>query len=350
MLISAMRHPATSAPSARILGSLGIACTMLLADGCAHPRAQRVDTEPRLAAGHYEFIVQHGDRRRTYLVHVPPRSATRTATRSATRPPVLLAFHGGGGTAANFESYAELDRVADREGFLVVYPNGTGPLPNSLLTWNAGDGCCGPAMNQRVDDVGFAAAVIDDLERRTPIDRHRIYATGHSNGAILAHRLAAERPDLFAAIAAVSGSLDLAHFAPPSPVPVLQIHSVDDPRALYAGGLGPPFPGTQSRVQHQPVLAGLARWAAADGCSPAPDTVEMKRGALGTRDAGMTATKLVWHPCRGGAEVVHWRLTGAGHGWPGTARPAAGERLVGPQTSIIHAADEVWAFVSRFSR
>jgi hypothetical protein len=62
----------------------------------------------------------------------------------------VLAFHGGGGEAQGFKGYAGLDTVADREGFIVVYPNGTGVLPRRLLTWNAGE-CCGYAMNQRVD-------------------------------------------------------------------------------------------------------------------------------------------------------------------------------------------------------
>jgi poly(3-hydroxybutyrate) depolymerase len=153
---------------------------------------------------------------------------------------VVLAFHGGGGNAAGFQRYAELDRIADRERFLVVYPNGTGRLPNRLLTWNAGDGCCGYAMTNRVDDVGFAVAVIADLERRAPIDRRRIYATGHSNGAILSHRLAAERrlrrPD--------RSSCRRGHrtFAPSRAVPVLQIHSVDDPRALSCRWFGTAVP------------------------------------------------------------------------------------------------------------
>jgi polyhydroxybutyrate depolymerase len=313
---------------------------VLLLAGCRGTGPE--DEGPRLQAGNYAFTLSHGSRQRSYLVHVPPTLAAR--------PAVLLAFHGGGGHAANFQSYAELDALADREGFLVVYPNGTGPLPNILLTWNAGDGCCGYALQQNVDDVGFAVAVIDDLAGRTVLDRRRVYATGHSNGGIMSHRLAAQRPDFVAAIAPVAGSLDLVQFAPSRSVPVLQIHSVDDPRALYNGGLGPPFPGTDNQVFHQPAQAGLNRWISADGCSPTVDTTDVRVGAPGTPNAGHTATKLVWRPCAGGSEVAHWKLTVAGHGWPGDSPPAGGEPLAGPQTTIVRAADEVWAFVSRFSR
>ncbi|MGH7714308.1 MAG: alpha/beta hydrolase family esterase, partial [Gemmatimonadaceae bacterium] len=266
------------------------------------------------------------------------------------QPAVVIAFHGGGGNAAGFQKYAELDRIADRERFLVVYPNGTGPLPRRLLTWNAGDGCCGYAVQRNVDDVGFAVALISDLARRTPLDRRRIYATGHSNGGIMSHRLAAERADFVAAVAPVAGSLDLRQFKPTRPVPVLQIHSVDDPRALYNGGLGPPFPGTNSRVEHQAVEAGLDRWIAANGCSARPDTAEVRRGSAGTREANHTGTLLVWRSCREGAEVAHWKLTGSGHAWPGDASPPGSEDISGPQTTIVRAAEAVWAFLARFSR
>jgi polyhydroxybutyrate depolymerase len=289
-----------------------------------------------LTSGNHEFALRHGGRRRTYLVHVPPGAQDSPI-------PVLLAFHGGGGNASGFQAYAELDRVADREGFLVVYPNGTGPLPNRLLTWNAGDGCCGYALTNAVNDVGFAASVIADLELRVRIDRKRTYATGHSNGAILAHRLAAERSGIVAAVALVAGSLDLRTFAPTRAVAVLQVHSVDDPRALYAGGWGPPFPGTDNRVFHQPAQAGLDRWIVANGCRTRADTAATRL------EAGQSATLLVWRGCRGGAEVAHWKLTGSGHGWPGESAPPGGVSIAGPQTRLIRAADEVWAFVSRFS-
>ena len=312
---------------------LGVLCLVLPTQACS---PQRRSGEPsRLTSGNYEFTFRHGGRRRSYLVHVPPGAG-------AAPLPVVVAFHGGGGNAPGFQRYAELDRVADRERFLVVYPNGTGVWRDRLLTWNAGDACCGFARTNEINDVGFATTLIGDLERRIGIDRQRIYATGHSNGAILAHRLAAERSGIFAAVVAVAGALDLEAFAPTRAVPVMQIHSVHDRRALYAGGLGPPFPGTNVRVQHQPVEAGLNRWITANGCSTRADTADMKS------DLGQTATLLVWRGCRDGAQVAHWKLTGSGHGWPGEAPPPGGEAIAGPQTRLIRAADEVWAFASRF--
>ncbi|HSA55430.1 MAG TPA: PHB depolymerase family esterase [Gemmatimonadaceae bacterium] len=320
------------------LPAVGIAVSVACSNAAVSPPGRG----PSLAWGNHTFSLQHDGRDRSYIVHVPPHASGPL--------PVLLAFHGGGGNAAGFQAYADLDRVADASGFLVVYPNGTGLLQGVLLTFNSGDGCCGYARSQNVDDVGFALAVLADLETRTRIDRRRIYATGHSNGAGMSHRLAAEQPHVVAAIAPVAASLDLAVFAPPLAVPVLQIHSVDDPRALYDGGLGPPFPGTNHQAFHQPVQAGLDRWIAVNGCPTTPVTVEIRTGAAGSDDEGHTASHLVWGPCTSGAEVRHWKLTGAGHGWPGNIAPSTPESLIGPHTSIVIAAEEVWAFVSRFSR
>src|SRR5262249_23230066 len=168
--------------------------------------------------------------------------------------------------------------------FIVVYPNGTGR--NHFLMFNAGT-CCGAAPMQHVDDVGFMRSVINDLANRTPIDRTRIYATGMSNGSMMSYRLAAEAPDLVAAIAPWSGSMVLMQFHPTLRVPIIHFHSLDDPIALYNGGLGLGFPGAQTKAAHPPVEEQLAKWAAHNGCPTTPK-IEKKLS-----DNGTTATKMV---------------------------------------------------------
>ncbi len=183
-----------------------------------------------LSAGTHDLRLRVGDTKRSYYLHLPP------SFESLGPLPLVLAFHGGGGRAKGYLEYAGLDAVADREGFVVAYPDGSGGLRRRLLTWNAGR-CCGPAMREGVDDIGFARALVEEIARRVSIDRRRVYATGHSNGAMMSYRVAAEAPELVAAIAPVAGAMLLAEFDSKTPVPVLHVHSIDDPRALYQGGL-----------------------------------------------------------------------------------------------------------------
>jgi polyhydroxybutyrate depolymerase len=167
---------------------------------------------------------------------------------------------------ANQQQYSLMDALADRETFITVYPNGTGRFENHLLTWNAGS-CCAYAALNNIDDVGFTIALLKRLEELIPIDRRRVYATGMSNGAMMAYRLAAEVPQYFAAIAPVAGGMVVPQFQSFSPLPVIHFHSVDDPRALYNGGLGTPFPLTKSRVFHPDIDQMIVKWVDHNGCS-----------------------------------------------------------------------------------
>jgi polyhydroxybutyrate depolymerase len=301
--------------------------------------ARTATPEAPLAAGDHVRRVAHGGRDRSYVLHVPPGAA------AASRP-LLLAFHGGGGNAAGFQRYAGLDPLADRDGWLVAYPNGTHRwFDERFLTWNAGD-CCAYATEAGVDDVGFALAVIEDVARAAPaLDRRRVYATGHSNGAMMAYRLADEAPERIAAIAPVAAAPAHDPSAAGPPVPILHVHSADDPRALYAGGV------TEMRgreIRHRPVESELARRRAIARCPSEPKELERRTrpAANGTLH---TAVLLVWAPCAGGAEVRLWKLTGAGHGWPG-ADPVLPERRMGPRTDVVSAAEEIWRFLPRFAR
>lgn len=287
--------------------------------------------------GDHVVAVRHDGENRSYIIHVP-ESVIANA-------PVMMALHGGGGTGAQFQEENGLDAVADREGFIAIYPEGSGLLPNRLHTWNSGDSCCGFALDRNIDDVGFLRAVVEDLDVRMSIDPDRMYVTGHSNGGMMAYRLAAEASDVVAAVISIGGAMDLADFAPSEPVAVLHIHSLDDPRALYEGGEGPPFPGTERTVNHEPVISGIERWAEANGCDADP-VVERSTEGSGDDD-GQLVDLLVWEGCGPGAEVEHLRLSGSGHGWPGVEVGRVWQNLLGPSTTLINASEEAWAFADR---
>ena len=306
-----------------------------VADSAAHAREDSVARNPVI-----EFT--HDGRERRALVHLPP------GWEQAERLALILAFHGGGGAAAGFREYVRLDATADREGFIVAYPDGTGPVPGRLLTWNAGS-CCGYASDHDVDDVGFVLELLEDLGDRYPIDARRVYATGFSNGAMFTYRLASEAPALISAIAPVAGA---GSASPPSsglPVPIIHFHSVDDPRALYSGGLGPPFPLTDRRVEHVAVETVIGTWAEHDRCLSSPEVRVRIQPIEDPSDASQGATRVAYRACARGSEVILWKLTGAGHVWPGAGTLRI-QRLLGPPTGIVDANIEMWKFFERHVR
>jgi len=284
--------------------------------------------------GDHEYLVSVAGVERRYIVHLPPNRAAR--------PAVVLNFHGGGSNPRQHRDYVHMDPQADRAGFIVVYPYGSGFFRERLLTWNAGS-CCGWAMRENVDDVGFVRALLADLARRVDYDPRRVYATGLSNGAMMSYRLAVELPQAIAAIAPVGGGMVIGTSVPSTAKPVLHIHSTDDPRALYEGGLGPPFPLTNARVLHPSVEAGLALWARANGCT-GPMQATTRREWTDAHDRLHTATLLQYTGCR--VETALWRLSGAGHVWPGGTLDYL-PRILGPGTRVIDANVVIWRFFAR---
>ncbi len=336
-------------PSSLRLAVLGGALAAAAAALAQPPPAAR-ELAPG-AVGDYELAVEHDGRTRTALVYVPAQAADGKPL------PVVLNFHGSGGNAHDHRAYVRMDPLADRAGFIAVYPNGSGWFEEQFLTWNAGL-CCGYAAAEKVDDVGFVRALLDALAAQAPVDPTRVYATGLANGAMLSYRLAAQASDRIAAIAPVAGSMALperrADDPRPTlevpgrrPVPIMHIHSIDDPRAAYRGGLAEPVPLTSVRTRHPNAEEMLFRWVAFAGCRTKPAVAETRTGAPGTGAAAHTATKYVFSGCRDEVEIVLWKLSGAGHVWPG-ARPGDPQTL-GPGTDVIDANEEVWRFLRRFS-
>src|SRR5262249_19666097 len=110
-----------------------------------------------------EGRLEHGGSTRRYIAHLPPQFTPGQSL------PVVLVFHGGGGTPESAVRMTGMNAVADRHGFIAVYPRGTAPLIGDFYTWNAGR-CCGIALEKNIDDVGFVAALIDELQKKYNID------------------------------------------------------------------------------------------------------------------------------------------------------------------------------------
>lgn len=193
---------------------------------------------------------------REVWVHVPAGLAAGPLR------PLVIAFHGGGSHARAMADRTGLRRAADAHGFVVAFPEGSGRLAR-VRTWNAGE-CCGYAVEQGVDDVGFALAAIDALVARHAVDPRRVYLTGMSNGAMLAYRVALERPERIAAIAPVAGAMAPDPALVRVPVPVLHIYGTDDRHAPFEGGVG--SASIEGGVRRS-VPGTLAAWARAHGAA-----------------------------------------------------------------------------------
>jgi polyhydroxybutyrate depolymerase len=293
-----------------------------------------------LGPGSHRIAIQYGGIGRSYFVHVPPLISGENAV------PVILNFHGAGSNAEQQEQYSGMDATSDRDGFVAVYPNGTGH-GSRALTWNAG-GCCAYAARNKIDDVGFTKALLDDLATRIRIDRARVYATGMSNGGMMAFRLGVEASDRIAAIAPVEGALIVETSGPARPVPLMLFNGVDDRYVPYDGRVG-----LLGRIPHESrypsipsVNEELTRWRGFDGCPSNAQVGPTLKGAPGSADANNSATRYEWGPCAGGSKVVLWKLTGSGHVWPGATRSVF---LLGRGTQVINANDQMWQFFRNFS-
>ncbi|MEW6734898.1 MAG: polyhydroxybutyrate depolymerase, partial [Acidobacteriota bacterium] len=219
---------------------------------------------------------------------------------------------------------------ADKENFIVVYPSGTGPLEDRLLTWNAGN-CCGYALDNKIDDVGFLRMVIEKMKKDYNVDSKHIYATGLSNGAMMSYRLACELSDKIAAIAPVAGALNL-ECAPFQPVSMIIFHGTADQHVLYEGGKpkkkADPHPRTDNSVAY-----AVSFWVDHNKCATKPQHIEKGNIVMDTYSGG-----------RNGSEVVLYTIKGGGHAWPGGKKylPWADD-----PTQEISATDLMWEFFLR---
>jgi len=237
---------------------------------------------------------------RSYDLFVP---TTYSATTDA---PLVVNFHGLLGSPSQQSDFSQFNATAQERGMLVAYPAGIGASFN-------GGVCCGDASAGNVDDVGFARALVQDVASKMCVDPKRVYATGMSNGGHMAHRLACEAADVFAATASVAGVLSLAAACTPSrPISIVQFHGTADSIVSYNG-----IPAVPPMME---------AWAARNGCSPASET---------TFDSGDMFCE-TWPGCDAGVEVSLCTIDGGGHCWPGNA-----SCLFGNSSTQLHASDEI---------
>jgi len=271
-----------------------------------------------------ERTVRVGASERSYEIDVPAHRERAQAL------PVVIVFHGGGGAADSVRRQSRMSARGEADGFITVYPQGSGGIAGRLKTWNAGT-CCGPAMQQRIDEMAFVAALLDDLAAAVAIDRARVYATGISNGGMMAYEVACAFADRIAAIAVVAGEMTaLERCRPSRPVPVLVIHGSDDRNLPVDGGVG-----AKAFAVHdvRSVAAAVEFWRRHDGCADSARS-----------EVAGTVRRTRYASCSGGSEVELVTIEGGGHSWPGGDRIA---RFLDPPSTALDATAEIWRFFAR---
>ena len=241
--------------------------------------------------------------------------------------PLVVMLHGGFGSASQAEKSYHWDSEADAGHFLVAYPDGLN------RAWNAGGGCCGVPGRTGADDIGFITAMVSAIEHAVPVDAGRVYATGISNGGIMAYDLACHTT-VFAAIGPDSAT-ELGSCPDPAPISVIAIHGTADKNIPYAGGEGD---GT-AHIDGPSVPAVNASWRQRDDC--APPAVATTR----------TVTRSV-AGCRAGRAVELITIAGAGHQWPGAAPNLVAQRLLhtDPPSTALDATAVIWGFFTVHAR
>jgi polyhydroxybutyrate depolymerase len=277
-----------------------------------------------LNSGDYKFSLTHNGEIRSYLLHVP---ISYQSTRST---PLILAFHGGLGSAEIMRNNYGFVEKSEKEGFLVAFPNGTSRLSSGkMATWNAGN-CCGYAVESESDDVGFVKAVIGDIQQKFNV--RAVFATGMSNGGMISHRLACETPELFTAIAAVAGTNNFPNCVPAMSISILHIHSLKDNHVLFNGGCGPGCI-SNSETEHVSVSSTMEEWVALNHCDTTPIRAEINENAYSETYSG----------CDGNSKVKLIVTKDGGHSWP-SASFTANQLEKNSPSQAISATDEVWAF------
>ena len=276
---------------------------------------------------------------RQYRVHVPV---------SLTSAPkgIVVVLHGGGGEGLGVADtgahpLSVFRTVADREGFVVVYPGGL-PARDGSAGWT--DCRADNLLASGSDDVGFLAALIEFVRSQYSLPTSRVFMAGGSNGAMMTQAFALARPDLVAAVASSSGGLALnprpgaCAIGPIQPMPILLVNGTADPQVPFEGGCVANIGGACSRGKVIPAITARDRWLQANGLAsvmPVQEIIDADKtdGGPANRFDYAGATPLQW-----------WRMDGGGHTMASRTVLVTPNPVTGFQDRDVEFAEIAWAF------
>lgn len=268
---------------------------------------------------------------RSYIVHLPPEAKLQNPL------PLLFHLHGGGGTAKGTSglTFNRFNELADRDGFIVVYPNAINK------NWNDGRKLEDVlAWKKDINDVAFITAIIDELKQKYKIDTKRIFTTGMSNGGFMSSRLLCDRADIFRGGAILTASLSKDYIPqcdPEKPVAVMVMNGTDDPLVPYDGGHVRVFRKNRGEIVSTDEYMDF--WKIKNGCEIKQNTVELPD----TADDGTTVSVTKYSKCDNQGALVLYTINGGGHTWPG-GKQYLGERIIGKTNRDIVACDVIWDY------
>lgn len=261
-------------------------------------------------------ILSSGQNRK-YLLYVPKTYNPAHPT------PLIISMHGFAGWPAHQMDVSRWNALADKYGFVVVYPAARG-LP---MYWRTG----GPSGDEAeaMKDVTFISDLIDTLEASYNIDPARIYANGFSNGGGMSFVLSCKLADRIAAIGIVSGTylFPWKECNPSRPVPAIVFHGTSDPFIPYDGGLP-----EELNITFPDVPDWVEELSRRNGCEDQPLELPAVQDVRGFQ----------YTNCKANAEVVLYTIVGGGHSWPGV--DAMLEQIAGHTTMAIDATSIMWEF------
>jgi polyhydroxybutyrate depolymerase len=313
-----------------LLGAIALLALLpLCVTGCAQSRM----TPPDLPL----HTLQFDGMERSYYLHLPATG------KSTARPPLVLVLHGGGkGDGRAPARYLGFTALADRHGFIVVYPNGID------ARWNDGRGFTHSGKSDtRIDDVGFISKLIDHLVHTYAADASRVYVTGISNGGMMTLRLGCEISPKLAAIAPIAANIPkniLPGCHPAMPLPVLVMNGTGDPLVPWNGGYVHFFNRTMGEVVS--TAQTVSFWVQHNHCRTTPAVSQ-----LPDRDSAdhSTVTVSTYNCPSKESDVVLYAINGGGHTLPGSNVPDR-PHLLGHRNNDLDGAAVIWEFFRSYSR
>lgn len=282
-------------------------------------------------------MVRVQDSSRVYYLHFP--AGSRAAPWS-----LVLLLHPAGSDAQEAMTLERWTEASDREGFILVGLEARAPrkwLPSWLTVnphiWNNGDAGVQDENILASDDVAYAAAVLDEMNKHYTIDQNRVFAVGFASGGGMAQRLGLELAPRIVAVAAVN-SLRFQDTAPKAPLSVLLVYGRQDPVTPYDGGTRrTPWGDTPNQP---PVQSTIGAWVRDLHCAPEAQA----------QQPGPQVLRETWSRCDGGTEVQAVSVADLGYHWPGGRKDDLPVDMAGPQSKSFDATPEIWAYFSAHAR